>query len=384
MREIHRLQQEKEDLQEQTHNLSEENSWIVQIILSLRDDRHCVEILHRLKRGESHASIVAWLGRPFAQEEDLSPVSELRLSDAIEAYHRDLVDNKDPRYWTSVTTDVTLIEHLLNLYLTWVHPVHMLFDEAYFTSSFQACTDTYCSAALVNAICAMSCHLLHNTWGDDEKAREIIVSLRARFLNEAQILLKGVDNNKMTSIQSYAIMFLIELSLGNGLMATSHLRLAIEALTAKANFEQSSESFAITLWGTVTLQTYVHHYVCNLTLSSQASSAWSGFTFVKPSAPISPKAKVFQGIEFDTDGHWQRSIPRNRPDYAALTASESAKLYRIIHETILLYCGGTGRASARQLLKVYERFLSWKEELPTQISQTENDSNVSPHVLFLQ
>ena len=256
IREIQRLQRKNEDLEEQKDNLAAENGWIEQIILSLKDDGSNVEIVHRLKRGESHQGIAEWLGRSFVQDAKLSPASELSLSSAIEKYHRDLVENKDPRYWTNVTTDVSLIEHLLTLYLTWVHPVHMLFDETHFMSSLRDCVDTYCSAALVNAVCAMSCHLLPDTCGDEE-SRQIIKSLRARFMDEARTLMKGVDSTKMTSMQTYAIMFLTEISGGNGLMATSHLRLATETLSAKGTAEQSSEAEEVTSWGILTLHTYV-------------------------------------------------------------------------------------------------------------------------------
>lgn len=256
MREIQRLQRENRSLEDQKDNLSAENSSIQQIILSLKDDGQCVEILHRLKQGQSYQDITKWLGRVFVQETEMSPVSEFKFDSAIEKYHRDFVKHKDPRYWTSVTTDASLIEHLLTLYFNWVHPVHTLFDETHFMSSLRDCVDVYCSAALVNGICAMSCHLLHNTWEDEEQTRQIIVSLRGRFIDEARVLLKGVDNSKWTNIQTYAIFFLIELSMGNGLMATAHLTLATEALTAKGTAEQSSEAVEVTRWGIITLHTY--------------------------------------------------------------------------------------------------------------------------------
>lgn len=125
-------------------------------------------------------------------------------------------------------------------------------------------------------------------------------------------------------------------------------------------------------------------------LLTQAIRAWSGLTYVKPSAPVSPMSSVFQGIAFDEDGHFQGefrpdNIPaRNRPIYTVLTASELARLYRVIHETILLYCGTKGKVSAHHLIKVYERFLAWKEELPSQISHVAGDNSATPHALSLQ
>lgn len=65
-----------------------------------------------------------------------------------------------------------------------------------------------------------------------------------------------------------------------------------------------------------------------------------------------------------------------------MTASEHAKLFRIAHETMLVYCGSRGRVSAHHLLNLYERFVNWREELPLEIRDIISDS--LPHVLFLQ
>ena len=259
IREIQRLQRKNEYLEEEKDSLGEKNSWIERIMSELEADGQDSEIISRLKRGESHQAIAEWLGRPLvgSHAKDLSPGTELQISQAIEQYHRDLVQNHDPRYWTNVSTEAQLIEHLIQLYLTWIHPVHMLFDEEQFMSSFKNCSDTYCSAPLVNIICAMSCHILHDTQEDDEQTKSGLRSLRMQFVKESQSLMKDASFVKMTSIQTYAIMFLVEIGSGQGLIASSHLRLAVESLTAKQTSEQSSEAEEVSAWGILTLHTYV-------------------------------------------------------------------------------------------------------------------------------
>lgn len=259
IREIQRLQRKNEYLEEEKDTLGEKNSWIEQIMRSLKVNGQGSEIIRRLKRGESHQSIAEWLGRPLVGSETqaVSPTTEHKISQAIEQYHRDLVDNHDPRYWTNVSTEAELIKHLIKLYITWIHPVHMLFDQEHFITSFKDCSDAYCSPALVNIICAMSCHLLHDTREDDEQTKLGIESLRTQFINESQSLMKHADPEKMTSIQTYAIMFLVELGSGHGLIASSHLRLAVESLIAKQTSEQTSEAEEVTAWGILTLHTYV-------------------------------------------------------------------------------------------------------------------------------
>ena len=59
-----------------------------------------------------------------------------------------------------------------------------------------------------------------------------------------------------------------------------------------------------------------------------------------------------------------------------------AKLFRIIHESIVIYCGSRGNVSVRSLMDVYERFSAWKENLPTDMSKT--DAEPLPHILHLQ
>lgn len=258
IREIQRLQRKTEYLKEENVNLGEKNEWIEVIMNSLKRDSEGPEIIRRLKRGETHQAIAGWLGRPMTPNtQALSPASESQLTRAIERYHQDWADNHDARYWTNVTNDPTLIEHMVALYLTWVHPVHMLFDEKRFMEAFHSCSDTYCSSPMVNAICAMSCHLLHGVWDSEPDSKRGMESLGAQFLNETKALMTSPEYTKMTNIQTYAISFLVELGSGHGQVATSHLRLATESLVAQNKSEQSSESSEVASWGLLTLHTCV-------------------------------------------------------------------------------------------------------------------------------
>lgn len=257
VREIQCLQQRNESLEEEKGSLVEKNHWIERIMGSLADDGHETEIVRRLKRGESHKTIAEWLGRPLQNLEDLSPASEIELVQAIERYHQNLVKKQDPRYWTNATQDVPMIEHLVALYFTWIHPAHMLFNEDLFMTSFRGCSDTYCSMSLVNAICAVSCSFLYRKSDQDPDPQDNIDSLRSKFLSEVFSHQKEADYSKMTVIQTYAVVFLAELGSCNAPAATFHLRLAAESLTAKQHGEQTGDSEEITARGILTLHTWV-------------------------------------------------------------------------------------------------------------------------------
>lgn len=73
-----------------------------------------------------------------------------------------------------------------------------------------------------------------------------------------------------------------------------------------------------------------------------------------------------------------------RPSYALRTAFEHAKLFRIVHETILTYCGHNGRVSAFDVSLLYDRYLGWMEDLPELMRAGGGNEDVLPHVLFLQ
>ncbi len=258
VREIMRLQKENETLEEEKERFGEKNDWIERIIDSIKDDKQGAQIIRKLKQGEDHQAIAEWLGRPLEPTKDLSPTSGREANQAIERYRRDFVDSQDPCYWTSVTNNSALIYHLIRLYFVWIHPVHMLFDERRFVASFKACSDVYCSAALVNAICAMSCHLHHTELEQNpEHTKEEMDLLRSDFLKEVHSHLKGAAYSKLTVIQTYAIIFLVEIGTGNGQLATAHLRLATESWVFKQQAEQNWESEEVTASGVITLHTYV-------------------------------------------------------------------------------------------------------------------------------
>ncbi|KAL8797580.1 MAG: hypothetical protein Q9195_000397 [Heterodermia aff. obscurata] len=308
VREILALQTRTEQLQGRNETLEEENSLVGSIIASLQNDTQGPEIIRRLKQGESNRTIATWLGRPVAHEtSSLSPVAERNLDSAIANYHQTLIEDHDPRYWTNVSVDRDLIEHLIRLYFTWVHPVHMFFDEGNFLESFKDCADVYCSSSLVNAILAMSCFLLHTAWRTDSDGRQIegsqleltqsaVAFLREQFIAEAKAMMDHISLDKMTSIQTYAVIFLVDVACGRGLEALAHLRVSTEAFTAKRPLEQSSEAEDIVSWGILTAQT-------------------------------------------------------------------------------------RGKVNAQALAGLYERYLSWMENLPVELKI--DDSDPLPHVLFL-
>lgn len=84
----------------------------------------------------------------------------------------------------------------------------------------------------------------------------------------------------------------------------------------------------------------------------------------------------------DSDRELGFQDAEERKSLAILTACESAKLYRIVHECILVYCGIRGKISADILLDVYQRYIRWKDDLPPDLRSVSDQP--LPHVLSLQ
>ena len=239
--------------------LREKNTW-VELILKAIQTSEGGQILKRLKNGETYQAISQSLERPpFPGFASLSPKSQLQITKAIAEFGMDLAGERnagdlvDRHGWTNVTHDADLIDHLLALYFTWIHPVYMIFSENHFMASFKNRSDLYCTKALVSAILAMACHLFDI--GDDASAWPGVDAeyLRLRFLDEARTLLPQDERPKMTTIQTLALIFLGELGSGQGSRATHYIRLAADSMNTRLEHHYSTEAMEITRWGIYSL-----------------------------------------------------------------------------------------------------------------------------------
>lgn len=384
--------------------MREEGNWQRIILQTIGSNGHDREIIRKLRAGESHQAIADWLVR---QNPDFGSLG------AEATTHRELVDvvgafetqcqGQDGLYrfsddvmadipWTNVSNSHRLLGHLFDLYFTWVHPVHMLFSELDFKQNFKNNVDTYCSSPLVNAICAMACHLLD---GEHVRERRNIVdaaTLADGFMAQAKATLTPETYHFMTSIQAFAIMYLVELSSGRARSATGYLRSAVEYLKSTNGPEQSEEAKELTFWGIHTLNTYVPG-TSHISLdNADPDSFCAGITFQKLYIPPAPGGPKFQHVRMDgDDAVWRfyrqpgdnRELPF-RPAHAIVTAYHQAKLFLIINETLNVYCGTRGRVTAAKILDVYARYLQWKDELPDVIANIDEGDQPLPHILYLQ
>ena len=251
-------------------NLREEAAWQKMILQTIGSNGHDREIISRLRKGESHQSIAEWLHREnpdFAQGLEV-PTTHRRLMDVVKLYEEQVQQDEglirrspdgleEEIPWTKVTASHKLIGHLFELYFTWVHPIHMLFSELDFKHDFRENVEIHCSTSLVNAICAMACNLLESEDLGTQRNRIDASVLREGFMNEARATLTPSTYGHMTSVQTLAIMFLVELSSGRARKAIGYLRSAVENMNNGSGPPLSEEANEITMWGLYTLNTYV-------------------------------------------------------------------------------------------------------------------------------
>jgi hypothetical protein len=233
----------KEELVKQIKDLRTKDHLTEQILQALSTDEQVPEIIERLKSGETYESIVQWLGRNTVGDlETLSPRESHHST--LETSDHEMSGVNPTTRWTSATSDTAVLDHLFQLYFAWVHPVHTLFSEGHFVDSYKGQSDGFCSSLLVNAICAMACHL-HS--GHDSEDFE---QLSTGFSDAVRANIDAGDT-RITTIQALAVMFLVESARANGLRASSYLKLAIDALRSVVYVENEAfhESWKNTIRG---------------------------------------------------------------------------------------------------------------------------------------
>lgn len=231
-------------------SIEEKDRWI-ESVLQLLNDENGADLLDRLRQTQGRQTFLETLRRPpmTSRAEFGSSFTSLQQSDGITI---DTVpDSETSQRGTDMTTDESLLRHLMALYFTWVHPVYMLFSERHFMSSFRNNDSIYCSLPMVNAMCAVGCCYLSHKEGWDVDAK----SLGQRFYHQAWSDMRVEEDMTLVSAVTYAILFLFELSQGQARNASSHLRLSVESLRLVDKHYWSEEAFQVSLWGVQTLNT---------------------------------------------------------------------------------------------------------------------------------
>ncbi|CZT03624.1 related to nitrate assimilation regulatory protein nirA [Rhynchosporium graminicola] len=367
--EVH-VKHAKEELVKQIKELRTKDHQSGHILQALANNEKVPEILERLRNSDTHESIIAFLGRPpTADFETLSPMPSHQSTYEGSDHEMGGVDTSRP--WSTVTTETAILDPLFQLYFAWVHPVHTLFSEGHFTNNYARGLKSYCSPVLVNSICALACSLHTASEGEDLNYGQ----LGAEFSNAARRELDP-EGKDITTIQAFAVMYLVDCAGGNALRATAYLRIATLALLQMVSQENDGfeESCKTTVRG-----------IGNLNIE------WAQMTFQLPPFIVFPVNDDLDEYDVGIDNRpWypyktEHEHPEGRPSMLATTNREKTKLAKILQDiATMIFTQRGSKITAKQFLKQYGKLKMWREQLPKELGDVEDDrQQVLPHVLYL-
>lgn len=247
----------------------------VSLLHSLRSDTNDDVIAASLRSNVRlpHSYAPQTLEADFAQQMTQTPTST-DIDDEMHALKREpslqsvysvsTTSAENPAVWFRTPQDAEFVEHLLNLYFCWVHPIYPLFSRDHFLHDMGRGRSDYCSAMLVNALLAFACHYSDRTPARTDPSNP--GTSGDHFFTEAKRLLDKADEPSLATVQALGVLGLRETSLGrdsNGYQYVGRaVRMALELglhLSVIGNRLRASDAEVrkVTYWGIFNLETYV-------------------------------------------------------------------------------------------------------------------------------
>ncbi|KAF7890202.1 hypothetical protein EAF00_008517 [Botryotinia globosa] len=342
------------DLKE-SHDIRHKAEKIFTWLANNTENEH--DILERIKNRESIAEIANWL-------ESIESNGESQLSIYGSSSNEFDGDLRNDYPWTTVTDDDEVIDHLISLYFTWVHPFYPLFNEGHFVESMRRGSDEFCSQSLFNAICAMACYL--HTIADEDSTD--YKRMGAQFSDFVRNSIDPQDNS-LTNIQAFAVMFLVRCAQGHGLSGSVYLTIASKSMESLRPSNSDSIDYrqiwretvkglnSLNVeWAQMTF-TMAPAYIPDLQPAQSAKeiSAWEAKVDDLMWAPYRFPTEYIRGTTL--------------PCLTATTNRKKMELVDIIREATILLSNTTGPLiSAEALWAIYRRLLTWHEDLPSNIA----------------
>jgi hypothetical protein len=161
--------------------------------------------------------------------------------------------------WTTITSDSTLVQHLLALYFCWEYPTFASLSKEHFLRDFQDGRHRYCSPILINALLALGCRF--STQPMTRANPNDPYSSGDHFFKESlRLFYQEKDHHSLTTIQALGIMSIREASCGRDseswYYAGQSIRLAIEMGLHHIHDEGDEDELAVqsaTFWGAFAL-----------------------------------------------------------------------------------------------------------------------------------
>lgn len=286
--------------------------------------------------------------------------------------------------WTTVTNDVNLINHLLDLYFTWSHPFYLLFSEEVFYHGLRDRKLKYCTPLLMNAILAVGCVYSNRP---EAKADQNDPSSRgAHFFAEAKRLLAADDRSSLTTVQALGVMSVRQAKnlddssgwqYGSQMMSMSNqLGLHMQS-AAEPNMTASEvEARRVTFWGVFSVHTC--WCVCVGRISSLPRAA---IRLEKPGLMQHMELRPWKphGLASWDGMREELFLPSHK--YSILV--QHSLLSEILNDILHMFYAPRDRITSRKLQHYHEKLQTWFKNLPETLHINENGPT-TPQVYCLQ
>ena len=168
--------------------------------------------------------------------------------------------------WTQVTSDPTLVVHLINMYFSWHYTFFTTLSKSLFYRDFLSGKPTqgtkrneYCTSLLVNAMLALGCHF--TSWGAARTDLHNPATAGDHFFKEAKRLILENDEHehpRLATVQALALMSVREAGCGREakgwIYSGMSFRMAYDLglnvdSGSSSRDEQETDARRITIWG---------------------------------------------------------------------------------------------------------------------------------------
>ncbi|KAA8636754.1 hypothetical protein SMACR_00182 [Sordaria macrospora] len=280
--------------------------------------------------------------------------------------------------WTTITSDNSLVQHLLALYFCWEYPTFASLSKEHFLKDFMDGRPRFCSSLLVNALLALGCRF--SSQPSTRANPNDPYSSGDHFFKECQRLFDQEENHHtLTTIQALGIMSIREASCGRDseswYYAGQSIRLAIEMGLHRVQDDgkdcDESAVQAATFWGAFALD---HAW----SLATGSLPQCSCFPQLPPKPAIIDDIEASLWIPYTDDGaplHQSCEQPSNvRSVYKCF-----CELSELVHQSLYILHSPGRPLTSRDLLKKYTQYLNWYDRIPEVLRL---GHNFTPAVLF--
>ncbi|CAF3526805.1 hypothetical protein SNK03_005334 [Fusarium graminearum] len=297
-------------------------------------------------------------------EQILSPLNEPELRTAAST-------------WTSLTSDNTLVQHLLALYFCWEYPTFASLSKEHFLHDFQQGRNRYCSPILVNALLALGCRFSTQPMSR-ANPNDPYTSGDHFFKESLRLFSQETDHHSLTTIQALGIMSIREASCGRDseswYYAGQSIRLAIEMGLHRIMDEGDEDELAVqsaTFWGAFALD---HAW----SLATGSLPQCSCFPHLPPKPAIIGDIEASLWVPYTDDGApLQRSC--QQPSNVRSVYKCFCELSELVHQSLYILHSPGRPLTARELLNMYTQYLNWYDRIPEVLRL---GHNFTPAVLF--